>query len=377
MASLTRELESRRGCKLPAVADLLDLVALGTVADLVPLDRNNRILVQEGLKRVRARLATPGLMALAQVAGCRLEELSARHLGHQIAPRLNAAGRIDDMSVGIRCLLTDDWAEALTYARELDRLNHERREMEIRMRDEAAIAVRRLHLKEAGLPAGVALYDRSWHAGIVGLVANRMKDRVHRPVVAFAPAGNGELRGSARSVAGVHVRDVLEAIDTRYPGLIDRFGGHAMAAGLTLREDRLQKFTDAFGEEVGRHLTREQMLGVLDSDGELAAGELSLETALALEAGGPWGQSFPEPLFDGEFVVAESRVLADRHLKLWLRPQPASQPVEAIAFGHFDADGALRPSMGARIRLAFRLQSTSYGGTTRAELLAEYVHSCE
>jgi single-stranded-DNA-specific exonuclease len=377
MASLTRELESRRGCKLPAVADLLDLVALGTVADLVPLDRNNRILVQQGLKRVRARLAAPGLMALAQVAGCRLEELSARHLGHQIAPRLNAAGRIDDMSVGIRCLLTDDWAEALSYARELDRLNRERREMEVRMRDEAAIAVRRLHLQEGSLPAGVALYDRGWHAGIVGLVANRMKDRVHRPVVAFAPAGNGELRGSARSVAGVHVRDVLEAIDTRHPGLIDRFGGHAMAAGLTLREDRLQKFTDAFGEEVGRHLTREQMLGVLETDGELAAGELSLETALALEAGGPWGQSFPEPLFDGEFVVAESRVLADRHLKLWLRPQPASQPVEAIAFGHFDADGALRPSTGARIRLAFRLQSTSYGGTTRAELLAEYLQSCE
>ena len=377
MASLTRELESRRGCKLPAVADLLDLVALGTVADLVPLDRNNRILVQEGLKRVRARLAAPGLMALAQVAGCRLEELSARHLGHQIAPRLNAAGRIDDMSVGIRCLLTDDWAEALTYARELDRLNRERREMEVRMRDEASIAVRRLHLQEGSLPAGVALYDRGWHAGIVGLVANRMKDRVHRPVVAFAPAGNGELRGSARSVAGVHVRDVLEAIDTRHPGLIDRFGGHAMAAGLTLREDCLQKFTDAFGEEVGRHLTREQMLGVLETDGELAAGELSLETALALEAGGPWGQAFPEPLFDGEFVVAESRVLADRHLKLWLRPQPASQPVEAIAFGHFDTDGALRPSTGARIRLAFRLQSTSYGGTTRAELLAEYLQSCE
>jgi single-stranded-DNA-specific exonuclease len=377
MASLTRELERRRGCRLPAVADFLDLVALGTVADLVPLDRNNRILVQEGLKRLRARLAVPGLMALARVAGCRLDNLSARHLGHQIAPRLNAAGRIDDMSVGIRCLLTDDWAEALTHAQELDRLNRERREMELRMRDEAAAAVRRLHLKEAGLPAGLALYDRGWHAGIVGLVATRMKDRVHRPVVAFAPAGGGELRGSARSVAGVHVRDVLEAIDTRHPGLIDRFGGHAMAAGLTLREEHLQKFTDAFDAEVGRHLTRDQMLGVLETDGELAAGELSLETALALEAGGPWGQSFPEPLFDGEFIVVESRVLADRHLKLWLRPQPASQPVEAIAFGHFDVEGSQRPPPGARIRLAFRLQSTSYGGTARAEMLAEYVQTCE
>ncbi len=377
MASLTRELEGLRGCKLPAVADLLDLVALGTVADLVPFDRNNRILVQEGLKRLRARSAAPGLMALARVAGCRLEELSARHLGHQMAPRLNAAGRIDDMSVGIRCLLTDDAAEALTLAQELDRLNRERRELELRMREEATVAMRRLRLQEGSLPAGVALFDRGWHAGIVGLVASRMKDRVHRPVVAFAPAGGGELRGSARSVSGVHVRDVLEAIDTRHPGLIDRFGGHAMAAGLTLRDGRLQKFAEAFAEEVGRHLTREQMLGVLETDGELAAGELSLETALALEAGGPWGQSFPEPLFDGEFDVVESRVLADRHLKLWLRPQPACQPIEAIAFGHFDDGGSERPAAGARIRLAYRLQSTSYGGTARAEMLAEYLQTCE
>lgn len=377
MASLTRELESERACKLPPVADLLDLVALGTVADLVPLDRNNRILVQEGLVRLRARAATPGLMALARVAGCRMEELSARNLGHQIAPRLNAAGRIDDMAIGIRCLLTDDWAEALTLAQELDRLNRERREMELRMKDEAAAAMRRLHLQEGSLPAGVVLCDRGWHAGIIGLVATRMKDRVHRPVVAFAPVGDGELRGSARSVAGVHVRDVLEAIDTRHPGLIERFGGHAMAAGLTLREDGLQKFTDAFGEEVGRLLTREQMMGVLETDGELAPAELSLATALALEAAGPWGQGFPEPLFDGVFDVVESRVLADRHLKLWLRPQPAAHPVEAIAFGHFDADGGERPAAGSRVRVAYRLQSTSYGGTTRAEMLAEYLQNSE
>lgn len=377
MASVTRELERRRGLKLPAAADLLDLVALGTVADLVPLDRNNRILVLEGLKRLRARAAAPGLMALAQVAGCRLEELTARHLGHQIAPRLNAAGRIDDMAIGIRCLLTEDWGEALACAQELDRLNRERREMELRMRDEATTAVRRLRLQEGSLPAGLALFDRGWHAGIVGLVANRMKDRVHRPVVAFAPAGNGELRGSVRSVAGVHVRDVLEAIDVRHPGLIERFGGHAMAAGLSLRADRLQQFTEAFGAEVARHLSSDQMLGVLETDGELAPGELSLETARALEAGGPWGQAFPEPLFDGEFLVVESRVLADRHLKLWLRPHPAAPPVEAIAFGHFDADGSLRPPAGARVRLAYRLQSTSYGGTARAEMLAEYLQSCD
>ena len=377
MASLTRALEAERGCRLPPAADLLDLVALGTVADLVPLDRNNRILVQEGLMRLRARAAAPGLMALARVAGCRMEDLSARNLGHQIAPRLNAAGRIDDMAIGIRCLLTDDWAEALTHAQALDRLNRERREMELRMRDEAATAMRKLRLQEGSLPAGVALFDRGWHAGIIGLVATRMKDRVHRPVVAFAPVGDGELRGSARSVADVHVRDVLEAIDTRHPGLIERFGGHAMAAGLTLREDRLPEFTDAFGEEVGRRLTREQMSGVLETDGELAPGELSLATALALEAAGPWGQSFPEPLFDGVFDVVETRVLADRHLKLWLRPQPAAHPVEAIAFGHFDADGRERPAAGSRVRVAYRLQSTTYGGTARAEMLAEYLQKSE
>jgi len=375
MASLTRELEGLRNERLPPVADLLDLVALGTVADLVPLDRNNRILVQEGLKRLRARGAAPGLMALARVAGCRLDDLSARNLGHQIAPRLNAAGRIDDMSVGVRCLITDDPAEALTLADQLDRLNRERRALESQMREEAATAMRRLQISEGSLPAGVALYDRNWHAGIVGLVATRMKDRVHRPVVAFAPAGDGELRGSARSVAGLHIRDLLEAIDIGHPGMIGRFGGHAMAAGLSLRLDQFPAFADAFAVEVGRQLTREQMQGVLETDGELAAAELSLETALALAAGGPWGQCFPEPMFDGEFTVVESRVLADRHLKLWVRSQPEARPLEAIAFGHFDEGTQEKPPAGARIRLAYRLQPTSYGGTARAEMLAEYVQS--
>lgn len=375
MASLTRELEGQQGRRLPAVADLLDLVALGTVADLVPLDRNNRILVQEGLKRLRARSAATGLMALARVVGSRLDELSARDLGHRIAPRVNAAGRIDDMSVGIRCLLTDDPGEALDLAGELDRLNRERRELEWRMREDAESAVRRLRLEEGNLPPGLALYDRRWHAGIVGLVASRIKDRFHRPVVAFAPAGDGELRGSARSVASVHIRDVLEAIDARQPGLIERFGGHAMAAGLTLRLERLASFADAFAEEVGRRLTREQMQGVLETDGELAAGELSLETALALEAGGPWGQGFPEPVFDGRFDVVESRVIADRHLKLWVRPAQAAPPVEAIAFGHFDDGNRERPAPGASVRVAYRLQSSRFGGVARAEMLAETVQS--
>ncbi len=373
MASVTRELESLRGRRLPPIADLLDLVALGTVADLVPLDRNNRILVQEGLRRARARAATPGFMALARVAGCRLDEISARQLGHQIAPRLNAAGRIDDMSIGIRCLLTDDSDEALTLAGELDRLNRERREMEIRMRDEAATAVRNLRIAEGDLPSGLTLFDPGWHAGIVGLVAARMKDRLHRPVIAFAPAGSGELRGSARSIAGLHVRDALEAIATRHPGLIERYGGHAMAAGLTLHHSNLRRFADAFAEEIGRQLTPEQMQGVLETDGELASDEISLDTARALETGGPWGQGFPEPVFEGQFEVVETRVVGDRHLKLWLRPETQSRPIEAISFGYFDETDAIRPAAGARVHLAYRLQSTTFSGVARAEMLAEYL----
>jgi single-stranded-DNA-specific exonuclease len=376
MASVTRALESSRGRPQPPVADLLDLVALGTVADVVPLDRNNRILVSEGLRRLRARAAVPGLLALARVAGSRLDELSARHLGHQIAPRLNAAGRIDDMAIGIRCLLTDDPSEALALAEQLDRLNRERREMEVRMRDEAAQAVRRLRISEGSLPPGLALYDAGWHAGIVGLVASRMKDRLHRPVVAFAPAGEQELRGSARSVAGVHVRDVLEAIATREPDLIERFGGHAMAAGLTLRPACLGRFADAFSEEVGRRLTTEQMQGVLETDGELDASEISLETARAIEGGGPWGQNFPEPLFDGEFGVVDTRIVGERHLKLWLRARAVERPIEAIAFGHFDDARSPRPATGARVRICYRLQATTFGGTARAELLAEHLQPC-
>jgi single-stranded-DNA-specific exonuclease len=243
------------------------------------------------------------------------------------------------------------------------------------MREEAAAAVRRLRLAEGSLPAGLALFDEGWHAGIVGLVATRMKDRLNRPVVAFAPAGDGELRGSARSVEGVHIRDVLEAIDTHHPGLIERYGGHAMAAGLTLPRGAFARFAEAFAGEVARWLTPEQMQGVLETDGELAPLELSLETARAIESGGPWGQGFPEPLFDGEFSVADSRVVGERHLKLWLRPDAATAPVEAIAFGHFDDTSARRPGPGSRLRLAYRLQSTSYGGSERAELLAEYVGS--
>ncbi|MBM5812613.1 MAG: single-stranded-DNA-specific exonuclease RecJ [Gammaproteobacteria bacterium] len=371
MAAVTRALENERGVRLPPVADLLDLVALGTIADLVPLDRNNRILVREGLRRIRAGRACPGLLALAGVAGIGMADISTRTLGFQIAPRLNAAGRIDDMAVGIRCLLVDDTQAAAALAAELDTINRERRELEARMQQEASAAVRKLHLQEGALPAGLALYDAGWHPGIVGLIATRVRERVHRPVVAFAPAADGELRGSARSVDGLHIRDALEAIAVREPDLIGRFGGHAMAAGLSLRRDRLARFATAFAAEIGGLLAPERMRGVIETDGALEPAEMSLETALAIESGGPWGQGFPEPLFDNEFEVLEARVVGERHLKLLLRAAPATRPIEAIAFGQ--AERSRRPQPGARIVLCYRLQASRWGGNARAELSSEYL----
>jgi len=373
MAALTRHLEQCRGVRQPPVADLLDLVALGTVADLVPLDHNNRILVSEGLRRARARRGVEGIRALAEVANRNVAALSARDLGFAVAPRLNAAGRIDDMTIGIRCLLADEPDEALRLAARLHELNAERREIEERMRGEAVEILRRIRIEEGSLPPGVALFDEAWHPGVVGLVASRIKERVHRPVAAFAAVDGDELRGSVRSVDGVHVRDVLEAIDARQPGLIERFGGHAMAAGLTLRRSCYRRFADAFAEEVGRWLSTEQMRGILQSDGELGPGELTLETACAIRDGGPWGQGFPEPLFDGEFEVVEARTVGRRHLKLWTRPAPDSRPVEAIAFGYLDDAAAPPVRAGERVRLAYRLEATEFGGTPRPELKLEWV----
>ena len=373
MAALTRRLEAVRGARQPAAADLLDLVALGTVADLVRLDRNNRVLVDEGLRRIRAGRCSPGILALAQVSGRSLPTLTARDLGFSLAPRLNAAGRIDDMTVGIQCLATDDAGQAQRIAAQLHQLNLDRRVIEERMRGEAVDMLRKVRIEEGALPAGVALLDDGWHAGVVGLVASRIKDRVHRPVVAFAPAENDELRGSVRSVEGVHVRDVLEAIDAREPGLIVRYGGHAMAAGLTLRRDRFRRFADAFAEEVGRWLSEEQMRGVIESDGELTGAELTLETAVAVRDGGPWGQGFPEPLFDGVFEVVETRVVGQRHLKFWARPAGQGQPVEGIAFGYYADPAAVRVDAGSRLHLAYRLDTSDFGGTPHAELKAESV----
>jgi single-stranded-DNA-specific exonuclease len=374
MAALTRELVARDQCNpdTTSIAELLDLVAVGTVADLVPLDFNNRVLVHQGLRRIRGGRCVAGVRALLEVAGKRIENIVAADLGFQIGPRLNAAGRLDDMSIGIECLLADDMTRARVLAAELAQLNHERREIEQQMQHEALALVADKYADAASLPLGVCLFDESWHQGVVGLVASRIKDRVHRPVIAMARADETTLKGSARSVPGVHIRDVLDAIAARHPGLIDKFGGHAMAAGITIAADRYLDFAKAFDGEVSRWMTVDDAEGVVHSDGEVTAEEFTLDAARELRGGGPWGQSFPEPLFDGRFTVLETRTLGERHLKLKVRSH-GGPIVEAIAFRYFDADDAEPVRADQEIEMAYRLDVNEYAGKERLQLVVEYL----
>jgi single-stranded-DNA-specific exonuclease len=376
MAALERRLAQAEagGARAPVVAQLLDLVALGTVADVVPLDANNRVLVAQGLRRIRAGRCVAGIRALLAIAGRGAADLTAADLAFGVAPRLNAAGRIDDMAIGIQCLLSDDPAAAQQLAVRLDELNQERRAIEARMQQEALAAVRRL--TESGPGAlerhGVCLYDDDWHQGVVGLVASRVKERVRRPVIAFASADPATLRGSARSVAGVHIRDVLERLATRYPGLISRFGGHAMAAGLTLSRARLDEFARAFDEEVGRWMGGRARSDAVETDGELAVAEIALDTAQALRAGGPWGQAFPEPSFDGIFSVRSARVIGERHVKMWVEPASSGRAFDAIAFNHLEEGaGAALPS--GLVQLVYRLDVNEYQGERRLQLLIDHL----
>jgi single-stranded-DNA-specific exonuclease len=372
MAGLTREMQTRgMHAQPPSVADLLDLVALGTVADLVPLDRNNRVLVQQGLRRIRAGRCVPGIRMLLEAAGRSASTAIAADLGYQVGPRLNAAGRLDDMSVGIQCLLTDDPESARLLAGRLTQLNQDRRELELQMQQEAMLTVADMR-DEANLPLGLCLFDETWHQGVVGLVASRVKDRVHRPVIALARGDQRILKGSARSVPGVHIRDVLDAVANRHPGLIEKFGGHAMAAGLTLPAARLADFSAAFDEEVSRWMTRDDATGVVHSDGELAADELTVDIAHLLREAGPWGQAFAEPMFDGHFTVRTIRVLGERHLKMDVQRDSGSA-YEAIAFRHFDHDDAPQIEPGNRVELAYRLDVNRYNGTERLQLVVEHV----
>lgn len=352
----------------PNLADLLDLVALGTVADVVPLDHSNRLLVYQGLLRIRAGRCQPGIKALAEVAGRRHDRLTATDLGFVIGPRLNAAGRLEDMALGVNCLLQDSYADALPAAKELDRLNRERRSIEAKMESEALQALEELDLEEdSELPAGLCLWDDRWHQGVVGILASRLKERTHRPVVAFAPGEDSELRGSARSVRGVHIRDVLENVANTNPGLVDRFGGHAMAAGLTLGRERIEEFRRSFEAEVERVYPLEDRRNRVLTDGELREMDLGLDLAREIRAGGPWGTAFPEPVFDGRFDVLDRRIVGERHLKMKLRPTGGTRTFDAIAFRHTDEEWP--PGGQPTIEAVYQLDVNEYRGVEKAQLL--------
>ncbi len=377
MAALRGHLRRRdwfgtRGIAEPNLAGLLDLVALGTVADCVPLDRLNRILVGQGLARIRHGACVPGITALAEVAKRQPRTLTASDLGFAIGPRLNAAGRLEDMGIGIECLLTDDPTTARRLADQLDLLNRQRREIEDDMKHQAEALLDALSL-DGEMRPGLALFHEEWHQGVIGILASRIKERLHRPVVAFAPAGDdrpGWLKGSARSIRGLHIRDVLATIDGRHPGLIAQFGGHAMAAGLSLEREALPEFQSRFADEVARQIGNEPPEGLIESDGALAVEELTLDVAEALNRGGPWGQGFPEPLFDGPFVVTDRRVVGARHLKLRVRHPDGGPEIDAIAF---NTPESACPPVRQTAHIAYRLDINRFRGIESVQLIVEQI----
>lgn len=353
------------------LGQFLDLVALGTVADVVPLDHNNRVLVEAGLKRVRAGRARAGINALLDVAGRSHRSVVASDFGFAVGPRVNAAGRLDDMSVGIECLLTQDPSRAHALAAELHRLNQDRRVIEKGMQDEALQKIAELPFEEAELPVAVTLYRGDWHQGVIGILASRIKERLHRPTIAFADDDGDQVKGSARSIPGIHIRDILDAVATRHPGLISRFGGHAMAAGLTLPRERYEEFAAAFVEEVGRHAQDVNLQAVIDSDGALDDADFDLGVASALRFAGPWGQHFPEPVFDGCFDVVSQRIVGEKHLKLTVRQGDTGTLLDAIAF-NVDLDTWPDESI-RRAEMAYRLDVNEFRGRQSVQLMVEQI----
>lgn len=364
------------GTPEPNMANFLDLVALGTLADVVPLDHNNRILVAQGLQRIRAGVARPGIMALLEVAGKAPQRIVASDLGFILGPRLNAAGRLDDMSLGIQCLLCDSAVLAREMALQLDELNRDRRAIETGMQQEALEMLQPIFETDPeSLPWGICLFDATWHQGVIGILAARIKDKYHRPVIVFADAGDGQIKGSARSVPGLHIRDTLDAIAARHPHLLQKFGGHAMAAGLSLVRENFSAFAAAFDAEVRRQLRAEDMQALLLSDGELQPQDFNLLLTEQLRAAMPWGQHFPEPLFDGAFYLVQQRLVGEKHLKLVVALDAAGQEVlEAIAF---NVDLQLWPNPAAkRLRMAYRLDINDYRGKQRVQLVVDYLEIC-
>ena len=356
----------------PNLAELLDLVALGTVADVVPLDSNNRILVHQGLMRIRSGKCRPGIQALIDVANRSSEKLTASDFGFALAPRLNAAGRLDDMSLGISCLLAPDLGLARQYAAELDSLNVERRAIEQSMQTEAQAFLSQLSFDGSSLPECLCLYRHDWHQGVIGILAGRIKEQFNRPTIVFAKGDEGELKGSARSISGLHIRDLLEEISSQYPGLILKFGGHAMAAGLTISEERLDTFKLALALTAKKHLTPEQLTAVVYSDGELPEDCFDLPFAQLLQQAGPWGQAFPEPVFDGEFSLVNQKMLSDKHLKMMLQT-PSGKLVDAI---WFNADNKSWPNVNVqKVQLAYQLDINEFRDKQNLQLIVRHMQA--
>ena len=353
----------------PNLGELLDLVALGSVADVVPLDANNRILVHQGLARIRAGRARPGLRAILEVAGRDHRRITSTDLGFILGPRLNAAGRLDDMALGIECLLCEDEALARDMAVQLDQLNQDRKAIEQGMQREALAQLKDLPLED--MPFGLCLFEADWHQGVIGILASRMKERYHRPTIAFADAGDGVLKGSARSVPGFHIRDALDAVAAKHPELISKFGGHAMAAGLSLPQENFAAFAAAFDAEVRRQLCEDDLTGRLLSDGALSIEEFHLPLAKELRNAGPWGQHFPEPLFHGVFQLVQQRVVGERHLKVVLKSECGSVQLDGIAFG---VDREIWPNPTVRwVELAYKLDVNEYRGQESVQLLIAHI----
>src|SRR5690554_54458 len=360
---------ARQGMAEPNLAELLDLVALGSVADVVPLDANNRILVHQGLARIRAGRARPGLKALLEVARRDHRRLVSTDLGFIVGPRLNAAGRLDDISLGIECLLCEDADGALQRAQQLEQLNQDRKQIEQGMQREALVQLKDLPLDN--LPFGLCLFEPEWHQGVIGILASRMKERYHRPVIAFADAGAGQLKGSARSIPGLHIRDALDAVAARFPELISKFGGHAMAAGLTLQAVHYEAFAKAFDAEVRRQLTADDLTGRIYSDGCLAANEFDMQLAQQLRHAGPWGQRFPEPLFHGDFKIISQRLVGEKHLKLVLQSAQNAPALDAIAF-NIDLDVWPNPTI-SHAQVAYTLDINEFRGNESLQLMVSSI----
>lgn len=375
MSGLRAELKRRQWFELqhipePRMADYLDLVALGTVADVVPLDENNRILVRQGLQRIQASYARPGILALLEVANRDVTQIKASDLGFAIGPRLNAAGRLDDMSLGIECLLTNNAQQAKRLAQELDQLNRERKDIESEMKQQAEFVLEKLLADDAELPNGMCFYDETWHQGVIGILASRMKDKCYRPVIAFAKVDDEEIKGSARSIPGLHIRDALDLLAKRHPHLLSKFGGHAMAAGMSIKEAHYPEFVSAFDEVVTELVSADDLQDCLLSDGPLRAEDFSLSFAQLINQCGPWGQMFPEPVFDGVFEVIQQRIVGQKHLKLLLREPNEGLLIDAIAFF---IDLEQWPNTAEQARVAFKLDINEFRGQRNIQLIVDYI----